>query len=186
MTPDPPTQGEREPERHPATIGRYEARGELGRGRQTLAGRGSNKWSSTDMPAPPTSESEGKGARPAASHAAQPSSSALGSCCCWASWLLSHRNVQGVLEAAHWSRHTQEVMAQVRGVFGLMTETGARGFELTGDERFLEPYDQARADLVRQLATLRSLTADNNNQQQRLDRLGALLEQQLYSGAETI
>src|SRR5687767_3638096 len=50
-------------------------------------------------------------------------------------------------------------------------ETGARGYVLTGDTTFLEPFNAAAAKVARSLQGLRALTADNPRQQERLDTL---------------
>lgn len=102
--------------------------------------------------------------------------------------VFSYRSAQRSQDDARWSRRTQEVIAKVREVLALLTdvETGQRGFALTGDERFLEPYDRARPRLPGALARLRSLTADDPPQQRRLDRLEALQEEKLRYVAQTI
>ncbi|MDP9179005.1 MAG: PAS domain S-box protein [Gemmatimonadota bacterium] len=50
-------------------------------------------------------------------------------------------------------------------------ETGARGYVLTGDTAFLEPFNSAAANVAKSLQSLRTLTADNPRQQARLDTL---------------
>jgi signal transduction histidine kinase/CheY-like chemotaxis protein/CHASE3 domain sensor protein len=50
-------------------------------------------------------------------------------------------------------------------------ETGARGFALTGQDSFLEPFNQGRADFQTHYAKLKELTAGNYRQQDRLDEL---------------
>ena len=102
--------------------------------------------------------------------------------------VLSYRSAQRSVDAGRWSRHTQEVTAQLHQVLALLVdaETGARGLALTGDQSFLEPYDRARAQLPQELARLRTLTADNPNQQRRLDRLDPLAAAKLRHLARTI
>jgi len=100
----------------------------------------------------------------------------------------SYRGKQRLLDEARLSRHTQEVIAQVREVLALLTdvETAQRGFALTADERFLEPYDRARTKQPKELARLRSLTANNPHQQRRLDRLETLHDEKLQYVAQII
>jgi PAS domain S-box-containing protein len=50
-------------------------------------------------------------------------------------------------------------------------ETGARGFALTGQEPFLEPYTAGMRKLLEDITTLQGLLQDNPQQEQRLDRL---------------
>jgi len=102
--------------------------------------------------------------------------------------MLSYRSAQRSVEDARRSRHTQEAIAQIREVLALLAdaETGQRGFALTGDERFLEPYDRACAMLPGELRGLRSLIADNPRQERRLDQLEAVQGEKLRYVAETI
>jgi PAS domain S-box-containing protein len=57
--------------------------------------------------------------------------------------------------------HSFEERAQLQTVFSLMqdAETGQRGYALTGQERFLEPYNEAKSRLGPELARLRRLQA---------------------------
>jgi PAS domain S-box-containing protein len=90
----------------------------------------------------------------------------------FASW----RSLQLLLEAQDLVTHTREVIAGVERLLveTLDTQTGARGFVITGDEAFLEPFHAAQAALPGRLAALRKLTADYAVQQQRLDELERL------------
>jgi PAS domain S-box-containing protein len=45
-------------------------------------------------------------------------------------------------------------------------ETGSRGFIITGDDQYLQPYDTARDSIPRDIATLRGLIADPISQDQ--------------------
>ena len=54
-------------------------------------------------------------------------------------------------------------------------ETGQRGFLITGEPRYLRPYEDAAAGIRQRFDLLRKLTADNANQQARTDRLERLI-----------
>ena len=56
-----------------------------------------------------------------------------------------------------------EVISNSRQLMRYMVdmETGVRGYHLTGDKTFLEPYEAAKARISEQLALLIKLTADN-------------------------
>jgi PAS domain S-box-containing protein len=58
-------------------------------------------------------------------------------------------------------------------------ETGERGYLLTGDNRFLEPYQDALANQGQVRQNLRQLTVDNRGQQARIARLDGLVETRL-------
>ena len=55
-------------------------------------------------------------------------------------------------------------------------ESSARGFELTGDERFLEPFRNAKSQLPASIDALTELTSDNPSQQSRVRDIRGLDE----------
>ncbi len=74
--------------------------------------------------------------------------------------------------------HTYEVLGQTDDLLEtvLDAETGQRGYLLTGDEAFLEPYLDARRRLDATFARLRDLVADNPDQAARLPALRDLID----------
>ncbi|AZU64547.1 CHASE3 domain-containing protein [Neobacillus mesonae] len=54
-------------------------------------------------------------------------------------------------------------------------ETGMRGFVLTGDEEYLEPYNQANRSWLDNYNKLHSLLAQNGNQQRNLEEIKPLI-----------
>ncbi len=80
---------------------------------------------------------------------------------------VSYRNTATLRESARWVAHTQQVIAALDEVMSLMkdAETGQRGFVITGDERYLDPYHAALANIDGRLRDLTQLTADNSTQQ---------------------
>ncbi len=99
-----------------------------------------------------------------------------------------HRANADLIENDHWVTHTEEVKRTLAHVLaGLVdAETGQRGFLLTGDERFLEPYRTALTDIEASQAAVRRLTADNPQQQQRLSALAPLVASRLGLLGEVI
>lgn len=77
--------------------------------------------------------------------------------------------------------HTKEVMDGLQTVSGLMidVETGVRGFVITGQEAYLEPYRQARPGADEEIQQLKQLTADNPVQQKRFPELERRVTTQL-------
>jgi CheY-like chemotaxis protein/CHASE3 domain sensor protein len=65
-------------------------------------------------------------------------------------------------------------------------ETGQRGFLLTGNERYLEPYRAALASIPARLESLKLSTHDNASQQARLKELAGRLDDKLGELKETI
>src|SRR6267378_3833942 len=65
-------------------------------------------------------------------------------------------------------------------------ETGQRGYLLTGDDAYLEPYREAIKNLDQVMGQLKVLTAGNPRQQERLQALEPLIERKLAILQRTI
>lgn len=78
-------------------------------------------------------------------------------------------------EADRWNSHTYKVLGTAAGMLENMInmETGARGFFVAGEDRFLEPWKNGQAAFDKHFAAARELTADNEAQQKRLSEIGA-------------
>ncbi len=76
----------------------------------------------------------------------------------------------------HWVDHSDQVIANARQLMRTIIEmdTGLRGYHLTNDRTFLEPYDDAKTKVAEQFDFLQQLTSDNPSQQQRLAELRSL------------
>ncbi|HZY19071.1 MAG TPA: response regulator [Ramlibacter sp.] len=81
-----------------------------------------------------------------------------------------------MMEAMRWVEHSDRVIAEAYAVqkLDLEREGALRGFMLTGEERFLEPYDRAASELAPARNRLHGLVQDNPVQIQRLDRVQAI------------
>src|SRR4051812_25068766 len=73
--------------------------------------------------------------------------------------------------------HTHEVLRQIDDLFSTLreAETGQRGYLLTGEEKYLEPYENSLAGLERELGELRELTANSPSQRRRFQALEPLV-----------
>ena len=71
------------------------------------------------------------------------------------------------------TEHSQEVLATANQLERLVVdlETGQRGFVITGDTQFLDPWYAARAALPGQSRTLEQLVADDPDQRSRARRI---------------
>jgi signal transduction histidine kinase len=76
----------------------------------------------------------------------------------------------------NWRVHTTNVLETLHSSMDAMVdqETGVRGYLITGDERFLEPYHRGGNAYTAAIQKIRDLTADNPAQQSRLDELNEL------------
>jgi len=94
---------------------------------------------------------------------------------------LSWRQVAGVVEDHRWVAHTHEVIRHMEQVLSLLkdVQTGGRGFVLTGDERYLDPFRTAKDEVKGTLARLLDLTRDNPWQHARLRKLGPKVREKI-------
>jgi signal transduction histidine kinase/CHASE3 domain sensor protein len=86
------------------------------------------------------------------------------------------------------TEHTYQVLAKLRELGMTMrgAESGQRGFLLTGDETYLDPYKDALDRISIVQGELQRLTADNPAQLDRLRELAPLLQRRLEQLAQTI
>ena len=102
--------------------------------------------------------------------------------------ILSYRSIIQLNLDIDWVMHTEEVQHNMHELLSSVkdAETGQRGFVITGHDSYLEPYNNALRDIDVILRDLRELTADNPNQQERLDRLEPLIGEKLTELKATI
>ena len=91
--------------------------------------------------------------------------------------VFSYVSVNRIDNTTHWVDHTYQVITTVNQVTItlLNAETGQRGYIITGDVSYLEPYNGAQASLDSEIKTLRDLTSDNPTEQQNIDVLQTLV-----------
>ncbi|HLJ49309.1 MAG TPA: CHASE3 domain-containing protein [Bryobacteraceae bacterium] len=102
--------------------------------------------------------------------------------------LLSFMNTTRLTTTAVWVTHTHQVLEAKENILSLLkdAETGQRGYLITGEPRYLEPYNNASSSLAQAIAKLRELTADNPAQQQRIAALDPLVSSKLGELKQTI
>src|SRR5437870_9720136 len=84
--------------------------------------------------------------------------------------------------------HTLEVLDELEATLSTMTdaETGQRGYVITGDKTYLEPYQSAVDEINQHVTNLKQLTADNPSQQARLPILKSQIAANLDELSESI
>ena len=84
-----------------------------------------------------------------------------------------------LLSAIQWVEHTDRVINNTNRSMKLSIdmETGMRGFLLTGDQHFLDPYEVAKPLLAAELQGLQTLVEDNPTQLDRFRRLLTLQDE---------
>ena len=88
------------------------------------------------------------------------------------------RGTQQLVESSQAEAHTYQVLTQLKELLTqtVNAETGQRGYVLTGEKRYLEPYNGTRDQANRRVQALIKLTADNPSQQENLRVLVPLIE----------
>ena len=101
---------------------------------------------------------------------------------------IPYRSLGSVQETSDWVAHTHEVLQQAETALGLLkdAEASQRGYVITGDDRFLEPYREAVPQVQVAMSRLRELTGDNPQQQQRLAAMQPAVEARLAHAAEAL
>ncbi|HZZ79551.1 MAG TPA: methyl-accepting chemotaxis protein [Gemmataceae bacterium] len=90
---------------------------------------------------------------------------------------------------ASWVTHTHQVLENLEGIVSLLKdmETGQRGFLLTRNESYLEPYNGAQLKVTQRILDVRKLTEDNPRQEPRLnalDKVVASLKEELQASID--
>ena len=83
--------------------------------------------------------------------------------------------------AADYERTTFEILIGTRDVLGALqdAETGQRGYILTGEQQYLEPYNSGVLAIPRKLERLRTMVQNNAAQQASMGRLATIIDQRL-------
>jgi CheY-like chemotaxis protein/CHASE3 domain sensor protein len=99
-----------------------------------------------------------------------------------------YRSLDNQSESTALSAHTVKILQRVDALMSSLkdAETGQRGYLLTGRETYLEPYNNARADVPGELQELRRLTGDNPRQQELLGQIERFADQKFSELQETI
>ncbi len=102
--------------------------------------------------------------------------------------LLSYRSFTQRAQASRQVSHTIDVTDHLDRLLSTFqdAETGQRGYLLTGDEQYLEPYHAAVAGLQAELPRLRQLIADSPRQLERVEVLERLSANKLSELRQTI
>jgi methyl-accepting chemotaxis protein len=99
-----------------------------------------------------------------------------------------YRSTEHLIENDQWVTHTHEVRTNLADLISVLkdAEAGQRGFVITADENFLEPYRSALPQIDKLVSSIRSLTLDNEIQQHRLATLQPLIDAKLAELKRTI
>ena len=64
--------------------------------------------------------------------------------------ILSYANTRKLVQTAGWVTHTHQVLEANAQILSLLkdAETGQRGYLITGEQRYLEPYNRSRDSIT--------------------------------------
>ncbi len=98
-----------------------------------------------------------------------------------------YSNVNQMIESQNWVTHTVEVIQNFKELIEGMIdmETGQRGFLMSGDEKFLEPYNISIKSFDQKLKKLQKKVSDNPTQVKRLDQILVLKNKWLKIAKKT-
>src|SRR5437667_2755132 len=100
----------------------------------------------------------------------------------------AYRSIGTLARTSALVNHTHTVVEHLAALLSVLkdAETGQRGYVITGDDPFLEPYRASTAALPGMLKELRRLTADNPRHQAHLDEVEPLVSAKLGELERTI
>lgn len=92
--------------------------------------------------------------------------------------VISYRNTNSFIRDTDWVTHSNEVKHEISQVLSSMqdAETGERGYDLTGNESFLEPYHAGLDSVYIRLNHLENLVSDNRDQTRKVENLKPLID----------
>ncbi|MEA3187170.1 MAG: hypothetical protein QOD99_1000 [Chthoniobacter sp.] len=101
---------------------------------------------------------------------------------------LAFRDTRTLVQATDLRRQTYEVVQGLEAVLSLLkdAETGQRGYIISGEERYLEPYLSAGPRITQEVEKVRKLIAENPAHLKRLDRLQHNIDLKLAEMKDTI
>lgn len=97
------------------------------------------------------------------------------------SYFLIFFTSQKLAKETEWVTRSHTVINNLETIKSEITsaETGVRGYVITKQERFLQPYNTGSKNVIPVFDKLRKLTDDNKSHQRKLDLLGPLLQERL-------
>jgi PAS domain S-box-containing protein len=102
--------------------------------------------------------------------------------------IISYLNNQRYKQSNAWVIHTNQVQFHAQRILSLIVdiESGQRGYIISGDTSFLEPYHSGAAVIRQDINDLKKLVADNPVQSKRVDVIDSLVERKLKFAFNTI
>ena len=101
---------------------------------------------------------------------------------------LAYDSVGSLVASQQWVRHSHEALRDVENEVSLAkdVETGVRGYIITSDKTFLQPYENSKRQIRGKNSLLHSLFSNDPRQQSRVDDLSKLIDRKLEISARDI
>jgi methyl-accepting chemotaxis protein len=102
--------------------------------------------------------------------------------------VMSYRTTKQLMASAQARQHTYDVLYQIEDMLSSLKDVvrAQRGYTITGDQGYLEPYNEAVKSIEPGLQQLQRLTSDNQRQQRRVEQLDAQVKACLAFNREVI
>jgi methyl-accepting chemotaxis protein len=102
--------------------------------------------------------------------------------------LVGYRSTVSLIDNDEAVNHSHRVQVAFANLLSLMkdAETGQRGYVITGDNSYLDPYRAALADIKKTFDEVGRLTGDNPNEQRRLAAMSPIIDAKLAELKQTI
>jgi signal transduction histidine kinase/CHASE3 domain sensor protein len=102
--------------------------------------------------------------------------------------VLSYKHINSLSQSAKQVMHTHKVQIELEQLISNLkdAETGQRGYLITKDSVFLQPFINARVRVNESFNTLKILTADNPKQQTNLDSLYLMIDVRFKTLSHTL
>ena len=100
----------------------------------------------------------------------------------------SYKNLDDVYKASESRGNTYKILNNLEEVISILSraEESQRSFLITGEEHYLQPFINARADLEKNLSELSNLTIDDTVKYRSVDTLKSLIESRMNVLSNTI
>ncbi|CAB1369452.1 methyl-accepting chemotaxis protein [Denitratisoma oestradiolicum] len=100
----------------------------------------------------------------------------------------SYLSTVKLTETAQWVSHTREVQGRLKDLLIAMDDiqVGQRGYVITGEESYLEPYQAALGQVDGILRNLKELLANNTEQLRRLERIVPIVSNRLAHSKDLV
>ncbi|HEY3738331.1 MAG TPA: CHASE3 domain-containing protein, partial [Bryobacteraceae bacterium] len=100
----------------------------------------------------------------------------------------SYRSTGHLVDNIGWLTHTYVVLGEAETILARIAEAESlgRGYALTGDAHFVEPFEGSGKLIAKSVDSLRTLTSDNPVQQKNIDLLVPLVDKRLKDLNEVV